>query len=382
MRPLTTVLLAFFPVIVVHATCCDIFVHGIIPRRILHTMASRSSVDMKAAATATATMKTKTKTKRKTTTKKKVNKNDNNNEVKKKMLQLKLQKNHPEYFFPQSVNNVLRVGEVIMNQVMRPAFFEQSSLHCLQRFYTQLVEQVHVKQSSIPGAGRGVFASKNIPKATIVGLYPVHKIICENNLSGYLKTWTNNNNKEPNNNNINEYVKEWVHSVYRVPENLGKIRKSLLDDIKKNEGNWNHLELILDTNDRQEIVKGWVAHLINDGSMVKEKNYDGLLQYWKESNSKKNVVVLPFGPSPILIAVTSKKVRKGEELFLSYGDHYWGFKKEFLTSTTEKEAWKKFLAEDGALASAIYHEVSNKQEMISSALFFEFTKMMRIANRT
>mmetsp|Transcript_8074 Transcript_8074/g.18030 ORF Transcript_8074/g.18030 Transcript_8074/m.18030 type:complete len:101 (-) Transcript_8074:602-904(-) len=32
---------------------------------------------------------------------------------------------------------------------------------------------------------------------------------------------------------------------------------------------------------------------------------------------------IPFGPSPVLATVTTKKVKKGEELFTSYGVVYW-----------------------------------------------------------
>ena len=42
-----------------------------------------------------------------------------------------------------------------------------------------------------------------------------------------------------------------------------------------------------------------------------------------QSTRAKNCVHIPFGPSPILATITTRKVKKGEELFTTYGAVYW-----------------------------------------------------------
>lgn len=57
--------------------------------------------------------------------------------------------------------------------------------------------------------------------------------------------------------------------------------------------------------------------------MVTENSERGVLQYYEKTRRNKNCVNVPFGPSPILATVTTKKVKKGEELFTTYGVSYW-----------------------------------------------------------
>ena len=42
-----------------------------------------------------------------------------------------------------------------------------------------------------------------------------------------------------------------------------------------------------------------------------------------QSTQAKNCIHIPFGPSPLLATITTKKVKKGQELFTSYGVVYW-----------------------------------------------------------
>ena len=81
--------------------------------------------------------------------------------------------------------------------------------------------------------------------------------------------------------------------------------------------------LYIDVNPNRPLRDTWISHLINDGAVVEFNTEEGLLDYYKMSAQRKNCVNIPFGPSPILATVTSSKVKKGDELFTTYGGSYW-----------------------------------------------------------
>lgn len=47
------------------------------------------------------------------------------------------------------------------------------------------------------------------------------------------------------------------------------------------------------------------------------------MQYYLKSTQNKNCIHIPFGPSPVLATIATKKIKKGQELFTSYGVVYW-----------------------------------------------------------
>ena len=63
--------------------------------------------------------------------------------------------------------------------------------------------------------------------------------------------------------------------------------------------------------------------MINDGAKITENTEKGVLDYYKKSKKEKNCIHIPFGPSPIMATVTTKKVKKGQELLTTYGGTYW-----------------------------------------------------------
>ena len=69
---------------------------------------------------------------------------------------------------------ILRRGLAKMSVVMTPEFFAASPL--LKQFYSKLCKSIQVQPSSIPGAGLGLFAKKNIKAHTIVSFYPCHAL--------------------------------------------------------------------------------------------------------------------------------------------------------------------------------------------------------------
>jgi hypothetical protein len=89
------------------------------------------------------------------------------------------------------------------------------------------------------------------------------------------------------------------------------------------DGNFGDDVLFVDVNPNRPVTLGWQSHLINDGATVETNNESGVLNYYEKSRRAKNCVHVPFGPAPILATVTSRKVKKGQELFTTYGCTYW-----------------------------------------------------------
>ena len=81
--------------------------------------------------------------------------------------------------------------------------------------------------------------------------------------------------------------------------------------------------LYIDVNPQRPLVPGWMSHLVNDGATVLVNTEQGVLDYYSASRAAKNCVHVPFGPSPILATVTTRKVKKGQELLTTYGCTYW-----------------------------------------------------------
>lgn len=97
------------------------------------------------------------------------------------------------------------------------------------------------------------------------------------------------------------------------------------------------LYLDVNPNRNDELDGAWTSHYINDGASmlgcgsIKETDIE---QYYLRSTKAKNCIHIPFGPSPTLATITTKKVKKGEELFTSYGVVYWIGAMEDSSATT------------------------------------------------
>jgi hypothetical protein len=64
---------------------------------------------------------------------------------------------------------------------------------------------------------------------------------------------------------------------------------------------------------------GFDSHRINDGATVLSNTESGALSYYRASRNAANCAHVPFGPSPLLATVTTRKVQRGEELLTTYG---------------------------------------------------------------
>ena len=245
-----------------------------------------------------------------------------------------------EHDIYKSVEQTLQhVIDKMVHQVMTPEFFlcadSNSNSNHLKQLYTKSTKMVEVKPSTIgPTAGLGLFATKNIKSGTIISMYPAHTLGVELPLSSgsSKEIWVTASHSENDRiyftNNPPSSASPYLHAtdqpIFGRPSLLATKFPQLKDlpiylDVNPNNHNHNH--------DEEELQKStttiWVSQYINDGAIVETYDQNGIEMYYKQSTKRKNCIHIPFGPSPIMATITTRKIKKGEELFTSYGCVYW-----------------------------------------------------------
>jgi len=209
-----------------------------------------------------------------------------------------------------SMDATLLYGVEKMAQVMTPEFFASSST--LKQLYSQCLKPIEVRKSSIPGAGLGLFAKKNIKANTIVSLYPAHALGVEQSTS-FVSLSSDESYFQAHSSQNSGYLHCTDQPIFKRTSLLSKAFSDVDDTTP----------LYLDVNPTKTTVDGWLSQMINDGAIVKENSEEGVSDYYRETKFTKNCIHIPFGPSPIMATVTTKKVKKGQELFTTYGCTYW-----------------------------------------------------------
>jgi hypothetical protein len=187
--------------------------------------------------------------------------------------------------------------------------------------------RVEVRESSIPGAGLGLFAREPIKSGTIISFYPVHALGMMDMGDGSLRRvsidYASGKTQElPQHESDNDATtrpstaednQAYIHHI------MGQ-RLLMKTDIVKDLGG---AAIFVDVDLNQQESPGFVGHRINDGATVLTNTEHGVLTYYQASRDVKNCIHVPFGPSPLLAVVTTKKVKKNEEFFTTYGVSYW-----------------------------------------------------------
>ena len=197
-----------------------------------------------------------------------------------------------------------------MDKVMKADFF--MSRPSLKQLYGKCTKSIAVKDSSIKGAGKGLFATKNIQRGSIVSFYPAHSLGVE---LGENQIWVSTNDSDKEyfaNHPPGCYLHVTDQKIFARPSILANISPGLKD-----------VPIYLDVNPNREVDPLWVSQYINDGAIVTSNDEMGVSQYYEQSKRKKNCIHVPFGPSPMMATVATRKIKKGEELFTSYGCVYW-----------------------------------------------------------
>ena len=198
----------------------------------------------------------------------------------------------------------------------------------MSRFWKQCQQNCRVGPSLIAGAGLGVFCNqKTIKQGTILSLYPVHCLGLDVEDSDEI---------DDESDAANRYTEQATASLTVSLEEdddndviHGKFSDSYLLYILGSRpllGSTDlltHGKLFVNVDPGRPVMPGWVAHLVNDGAVVHSNSEEGLLAYYEASARAKNCALVPFGPSPIMALVATRKIRLGEEFLTSYGGIFW-----------------------------------------------------------
>ena len=206
------------------------------------------------------------------------------------------------------VDQQLQEALAKMNFVMTADFYEREPT--LKQFHAKITKNIEIKPSSIPEAGLGLFAKKPIKANTIVSFYPAHALGIDSESPFVTSNLEDASYFAEHPSSRSSYLHCTDQPLFQRPSILvGK-------DISR-------VPLYLDANPHRKDSDAWVSHYINDGAKLESNTETGVLEYYQRTKAAKNCIHIPFGPSPVLATVTTKKVKKGEELFTSYGGTYW-----------------------------------------------------------
>mmetsp|Transcript_1926 Transcript_1926/g.2072 ORF Transcript_1926/g.2072 Transcript_1926/m.2072 type:complete len:398 (+) Transcript_1926:36-1229(+) len=145
----------------------------------------------------------------------------------------------------------------------------------------------HVAPSSRHGLG--LFASRDLEKDTIAQFYPVHALGNETH----------------------------AFSVGGEYNNTAHYKNGLLQpNIKK--GIW------IDYQTDRPDLPGWLGHRANDATNLNESTEAAILNYLSTSCREANTIMVPFGDAaPLMALITTRPIRKDEEILITYGQVYW-----------------------------------------------------------
>ena len=194
---------------------------------------------------------------------------------------------------------------------------------------SQCTDYVEVKESTIPGAGRGVFAKKDIPRGTILCFYPAHGILVGFDDPDISLGMNLPSVFIPDKQDVPYFQTHNPPTIFcRETDNtaIGKRSNVIFGGDKETAAKLPVISVSIDINPNRPVLDGWVGQIVNDGAKPSSPSVQDLIQYHYASLAKVNCHELPFGPSPLLATVTSRDVQKGEELFAHYGIEYWSAK--------------------------------------------------------
>jgi hypothetical protein len=209
-------------------------------------------------------------------------------------------------------------------------------------FGNQMRDAVEARESSIVNAGQGLFARQEIKTGTIVSLYPVHCLGVDgaqedDESSPALRCYMDKLDeqyfeRQQEHGKAGAYLQFLMGSRSLLNTNVnGPLLRGrpLFVDVnpQRATGRPIHCHNVTTTTTTVSPSSSssgcFLAHLVNDGSVVREASEQGLLDYYTASRQRKNCVFIPIGPAPMLALVTTCDVPWGEELLTSYGANYW-----------------------------------------------------------
>ena len=200
----------------------------------------------------------------------------------------------------EATSKALELGLKVMDQFQRPEFLAKP-------MFERLGEIVNATTAGpSPTAGTGLFAARDLPAGTLVALYPAHAIgrgeqnVFYDTNRDYFKKQTSSGSLRP-----------YRQSVLGDRSLFGVANDQIEDPF------------FIDANPEQALVDGWTAHLVNDGVLCAAGEEESVVRYYKDSLARRNCLIVPVGPAPLMGYATTRDVEAGEELLTTYGAEYW-----------------------------------------------------------
>ena len=163
---------------------------------------------------------------------------------------------------------------------METDYLERVKNTKLRNLFRTCREICEIRDSTIPQAGRGLFALQDIPKHTIVAFYPVHCLgfkfpsgLCQS---------------------VQKTEMDQMIDHEKSQYNLFSYGNRPLLGVDAQE-EFNNGKLYVDMNPAYSLPNGWYAGLINDGATVQ---HFGDQDYYPKSRSRQNIELIPFSTSP------------------------------------------------------------------------------------
>lgn len=167
-------------------------------------------------------------------------------------------------------------------------------------------------KSLIEGAGMGLFSSRPIPAGTVVCLYPVHAIGREKHFDSGETAFLSSD-------------EDSLH--FDLVGDAPGYRQFLIGQRPLFSLSAKHTTsktpIFIDVNPKTARTPGWQGSLVNDGDVCISSSEDEVKRYYQTSRAKKNCVLVPMGPAPLMAYVTTRAVDPQEELLTTYGCEYW-----------------------------------------------------------
>jgi len=186
------------------------------------------------------------------------------------------------------------------------------------KFNKRRLRLVEVKESSIPGAGLGLFAREKIKSGTIISFYPAHLLgidlgdsIIRRELAKHGESGKIDVDQEDEVGDCDDAA-----CLHYVVGSRPLMNTNIIDDLGGE-------TIFINVDPNQDDSPGFASHRINDGATVMANDEASVLSYYDATRKSKNCCHVPFGPSPLLATVATRKIKKGDELFTTYGCSYW-----------------------------------------------------------
>ena len=204
---------------------------------------------------------------------------------------------------PQDLEHAFSEAMWKMKVFQKDPEFLATRPESLRTLFQACQDSVQVAPSSIPAAGKGLFAVQDIPAGSMLTLYPVHAMgVNFEDGSCFL------HGRDGYDHTKSAYIMSLVGN-----------RPILGIDLKRAFGGMG----FVDADPNRSVEKAWQCHYINDGAIVQKNTPESVMEYYVDSLKKQNAIFLPVGPAPLVAAVATKDIHEGQEIFTCYGSSYW-----------------------------------------------------------